>query len=153
MRLFGHPLHPMVVHFPVAFWTAATGAEVAALLGMETGRVLAFGANAAGLASGALAMIAGVPELLKLRGDARAMATAEKHVMLITAAWTAYLAGLLVRADGGTADWAGAACAGLGFVLLVPGGWYGGALVYRHGAGVRGDPPCREEDDARDRHA
>ena len=34
MRLFGHPIHPMLVHFPIALWTVAAGAYVASAAGV-----------------------------------------------------------------------------------------------------------------------
>ena len=34
MRVFGHPLHPMLVHFPIAFWTLGSACDALTLLGV-----------------------------------------------------------------------------------------------------------------------
>jgi uncharacterized membrane protein len=50
MRLLGHPIHPMLVHFPVAFWTVAAAAYVAAAVGIgDAAAAIAKFSNGAGL--------------------------------------------------------------------------------------------------------
>jgi len=60
MRLFGHPIHPMLVHFPITLWTVAVGAYVASAAGV-TGPVdmIAKFANSGGLIVAMLAMLGG----------------------------------------------------------------------------------------------
>lgn len=60
MRLFGHPIHPMLVHFPIALWTVAAGTYVASLAGV-TGPfdMVAKFANGGGLIMAMPAMLAG----------------------------------------------------------------------------------------------
>jgi len=60
MRIFGHPVHPMLVHFPIAFWTVATVAYGLVASGAsELAVPLAKFSNGAGLLLAMLAMLAG----------------------------------------------------------------------------------------------
>ena len=68
MRLWGHPIHPMLVHFPVVFWTVAAVAYVAAATGVEAAATVATFSNGAGLIFAMLAMIAGLIELRAIAG-------------------------------------------------------------------------------------
>lgn len=147
MRLAGHPLHPMLVHFPVAFWTVATAAHVAATAGLAEVGWLAGLAGGAGLATAALAMIAGAAELPRIDRDSAAMRIATWHMMTMATVWLLYLVafllqGMAVSPESGPPPSASAAnliataSAVAGFVLMAGGGWLGGQLVYGHGVGV-----------------
>jgi Predicted membrane protein (DUF2231) len=74
MRIFGHPIHPMLVHFPIVFWTVAVGAYVASAAGLtESIDAIAKFANGAGLVMAMLAMIAGLLELRTIDSRSEAM--------------------------------------------------------------------------------
>jgi uncharacterized membrane protein len=96
---------------------------------------------ALGLVMGLVAMIAGFLDLNALSGEAEAVG--QTHMMVMGLAWTFYLAALITRRHAGAALAEPAllpvALSVVGFVLLLAGGWLGGQLVYRHGAGrIRG---------------
>ena len=59
-----HPVHPVLVHFPIAFWLGASGAD---LIAWRTGNplwwTLSHHAIVAGLVMGTLAFLAGGMEL------------------------------------------------------------------------------------------
>jgi uncharacterized membrane protein len=138
MRLFGHPVHPMLVHFPIAFWTLGTACDGLALLGLDGAWPQAWLFLSIGLAMAVPAMIAGAFDFAML--EAAALSIGTRHMLLMGSAWTAYLAALVTRSDG----WAPLAQPELptialslvGFVIMAAGGLYGGHLVYRLGAGV-----------------
>ncbi|MDA7947194.1 MAG: DUF2231 domain-containing protein [Hyphomicrobiaceae bacterium] len=139
MRLLGHPLHPLLVHFPIAFWVAGTACDVLALLGLEDawhyGNLLLI----AGTICAIPAMIAGFVDLAQQRPAA--VSTANRHALLMGASWTVYLAAVIVRND----QWLPkqdpdlfSLCLSItGLAIMALGGWYGAQLVYHHGAGVR----------------
>lgn len=137
MRVFGHPLHPMLVHFPIAFWTAGSACDALALLGVRGAWPLARLAIAIGVAAALPAAVAGLLDIIKLDGVAARVAST--HMLLMVSALTVYCATLLMRSRG----WGPATgpslmpvlLSGLGFLLLAGGGHFGAALVYRHGAG------------------
>ena len=109
MRLFGHPIHPMLVHFPIALWTVAAGAYVASAADVTAPvAMIAKFANGGGLIMAMLAIFFLVALLLSIS------------------------TGL----DHSTAQIAAAVCAVAGFLLMGVGGWYGGRLVYEHGVAV-----------------
>lgn len=139
-----HPLHPALVHFPVACWTLATLADGAGLLWPGAlPEACAAALLAIGCAVGLLAALAGFAELLKLPPEHPAARDANRHMVLALCAWSLYAASLWLRIDpdrrlllpvGGTA----LALGGFGFLALLAAGWMGGKLVYGHGVGVAG---------------
>jgi uncharacterized membrane protein len=141
MRILGHPIHPMLVHFPIAFWTVAVGAYVWAAAGAgESIAMVAKFANGAGLIIAMLAILAGVFELRSIASDSQAMQVAIWHMMIMSTVWVCFLAAMLLPAASGldhaTARAGAAACACLGFLLMAVGGWLGGRLVYEFGVAV-----------------
>jgi uncharacterized membrane protein len=144
MRFFGHPLHPMLVHFPIAFWTVAAGAYVGVAADANaTIAMVAKFANGAGLTMALFAMLAGLFEIRSIEGDSQAMQVAIWHIMIMSTVWVCFVAALLVSAatglDHAAADAGAAACACLGFLLMAIGGWLGGRLIYEFGVAVK-DP-------------
>lgn len=138
MRLFGHPLHPMLVHFPIAFWTAGSLADVLTITGIGAARPIAWFAIGAGDAVAILTMMAGFIDYAAL--DERAVPAALRHMAWMAAAWLFYTIAFLWRGHG-LAVGEGpillpALCGFAGFVALLGGAWQGGDLVYRHGAGA-----------------
>lgn len=144
MRIFAHPVHPMLVHFPIAFWTAATAAYVWATFdASELATTFAKFSNGAGLCLAMLAMLAGLLELRSIDSRSEAMRVATWHMMVMTTVWTCFLLALLLSVSAGfdqaTARVGEVACSVAGFVLMAVGGWLGGRLVYEFGIAVHED--------------
>src|SRR5437016_1158285 len=127
MRIFGHPVHPMLVHFPIVFWTVAAGAYIASAIEV-TGSIegIAKFANGAGLIMAMLAMIAGLIELRTIDSRSEAMRVATWHMMVMATVWVCFLVALMlsvsVGLDGSTVHLAVVACAVAGFLLMGIGG-------------------------------
>jgi uncharacterized membrane protein len=139
MRIFGHPVHPMLVHFPIVFWTVAAAAYVASAAGItESIDGIAKFANSAGLIMAILAMIAGFIELRTI--DSRSEAT--WHMTIMATAWFCFLVALMFSTSTILDHWmvnlAVGTCAVVGFLLMAVGGWFGGRLVYEFGVGLIG---------------
>lgn len=139
LRSFGHPLHAMLVHFPMALWPMVLPLELAGLLGWEPGWRIAFWANAAGLATALPAAVAGLADMLGLRRGPAAERVANLHMAAMLCAAAAF-GGELAFHPPGAALTAPRAFVNLGLCLLGSaclfwGGWLGGELVFRHGAG------------------
>lgn len=144
MRLWGHPLHPVLVHFPIALWTVAAAAYVASVInGSDTAAVIGRMANAGGLAMAALAMLAGLFELRSIDSQSDAQRVASWHMTLMGMTWICFLFALLLPMTRGAAsagtltDLVVAGSAAVGFLLMVLGGRLGGRLVYEFGIAVR----------------
>lgn len=134
----GHPIHPILVTFPLAFLVALPVVDI--VYGV-TGRVFwadaAFVLLSAGLIAGALAALVGLVDFAGIRA-VRKRRTAWWHVFANAGALTLALVNLLVRV-GERAD----AVLPVGLLLsvvtaglLAAGGWFGGELSYRHRIGV-----------------
>jgi uncharacterized membrane protein len=151
MRLWSHPIHPMLVHFPIAFWTVATWAYVADAADMsEVAAAVAKYSNDAGLIMGMLAMIAGLLELRSIESRSKTMQVATWHMMVMATAWVCFLLALVLPISAGaptdqsTAQLASTASAVVGFLLMSGGGWLGGRLIYEFGTGVRSRPDSQK---------
>src|SRR5690606_20177842 len=133
-----HPLHPAVVHFPVACWSLATFADVASLwLGQPAwwlaGVLLAIGTLAA-----LAAMATGLVEFARIEAGSPALRDANRHTLLVMAAWGLYAASLFLRVQDMTLaapGWPALATSVAGFLCLGAAGWMGGKLVYQHHVG------------------
>ncbi len=131
-RLHGLPLHPLLVHFPVAAWTVATGLALLALCtGFGVWATAARYANAFGLVTGALAMCAGLLELMALPQDAGLRQSVARHVTFAFTAWLAYGATWILQVK--MLPVPAAAVGVFAFALLALAGHVGGRIVYHHG--------------------
>ena len=136
--MFGHPLHPAVVHFPIALLLSASAADLAWLAGLTGDVHIAAVLMAGGLAMGLVAMGAGLFDFTKL--DPAVVPHAVRHMSVVGTAWTGYAIALYLRrdvlSDGVTLGSATVAISLLSALFLSVGGWLGGRLVYTFGAGV-----------------
>lgn len=140
MNLFGHPIHPAIVHFPIGLLLSATIADLAWVAGLSPDTHIPAVLMAGGLAFGIVAMGAGMADLIRL--DGAVVPEAMKHVATVGLAWIGYGIALYLRKD---ALWAGTSSApsslaicvsGASALVLAFGGWLGGRLVYTFGANV-----------------
>jgi len=95
LRFFGLPLHPLLVHFPIAFWIVVPVLDTAALTaGLEPWWTLALAATVLGLVTGAVAIAVGLLEYIQpsLAGiDTRLSA---RHGVRTTLSWLVFAARL-----------------------------------------------------------
>lgn len=139
-RLLGHPIHPMLVPFPIAFFI---GAFVADLVFLRSADPFWATASAwllgAGLLGALLAAAAGLADFL---GDRRirSLGAAWVHMLGNVAVVAIEAVNLGLRLDHAAAalPWPGAYLSGAAFLLLGMTGWMGGELVFRHRVGVSG---------------
>jgi uncharacterized membrane protein len=140
MRFLGHPVHPMLVHFPIVLWTIAAIAYVANAAGMiDAADKIAELSNGAGLITALLAMTAGGFELRAIDSRSEAMRVATLHMMFMAMVWFCFLAALILQVspDRSASPLVVAACAVAGFLLMVAGARLGGRLVYDFGVAVK----------------
>ena len=132
-----HPIHPALVHFPLGLLLSATLVDVGQLAGLWAEPRLAALLIAGGLVGGLAAMAAGLYDFSRLT-DAQ-VPHALRHMAAVGTAWLGYAAALYLRRDaltgaGETSTASLATSIGSALVLGL-GGWLGGELVYRYGAG------------------
>lgn len=134
-----HPLHPALVHFPIACWSLASAADLASLHYGQPAWWLAGALLVIALVFAIPAMIAGFMELMRLPEDSAAIKDVNRHMIMVMAAFSLYLASLLLRVDAMTLhapDLLAIALSLGGFVCLGVAGWLGGKLVYGHRLGA-----------------
>ena len=136
--MFGHPLHPALVHFPIGLLLSATIADLARVAGLTSNAEIAAVLMAGGLLAALLAMGAGMIDFTRL--EEAVVPHAMRHMGAVGLAWLSYAASLYFRRElftGGTAVGSlSTALSLIGAVLLAIGGFLGGRLVYEYGAGV-----------------
>lgn len=135
----GHPIHPMLIPFPIAFLTGAVIFDAAGWLRgspawWTTGGHLA----AAGIVTGLLAAVPGLVDYFgTVPPNSSAKARATKHLVINVSAIALFAIGWLIR--GGAAappDLTVLALDVSGLALLSVGGYLGGTLVTRNMIGV-----------------
>jgi uncharacterized membrane protein len=132
-----HPLHPALVHFPVACWSLATASDFASLRFGETAWQWSAGLLAVGCGMAVLALVAGLIELVRVPEGA-ALRDAYLHMAAMLTAFALFTTRLLLRQEGLQPlppDGLALVLDAFGFVALAVGGWLGGRLVYGHGVG------------------
>lgn len=138
-RISGHPIHPMLIPFPVAFFVAALGVDLAYLANGEAGWAnAAMWLLGAGLVMAALAAVAGFIDFFGDRG-VRAIRAAWLHMTGNVIVVLLELVNFYLRYTQGAADAvapAGVMLSGAVVVLLLFTGWKGWELVYRHRVAV-----------------
>lgn len=147
-KLFGHPVHQMLVTFPIG----ALGLSVAAdLLHVAAGeRKYSEAATLAldfGLASGAVAIPFGLIDWLAIPRGTRARRIGLLHALGNAGMLGLFAASRWLRAQD--RESLEAKClSGAAFMLSGVAAWLGGELVDRHGIGVKGMPVGAGEDEA-----
>lgn len=141
IAIAGHPIHAMLVAFPIAFLTTLVATDVAWVLTRDDFWLrLSLWLVGSGAVMGALAGIAGTIELLLIPG-VRRRGVSWSHfvaaVTLISVAFTNWFL-RLVGSEDLVVPWA-LSLTVLGVLLVALAGWLGGSLVFDHRIGVVDD--------------
>jgi uncharacterized membrane protein len=134
-QIAGHPLHPMLVQFPIVCFILTFIFDIFYVRGDTAIAPYTIWVLAIGLAVAALAAVAGLTDFF---GDKRIqVADAVKHMLANVTAVVLELVNLILRWNNPefTAS-TGVYISGLVVLILAYSGWLGGKLVYKHGIGV-----------------
>ena len=141
-RIFGHPIHPILIVFPLGlFATAALFDIIKAVTGNPGLSIAAYYMIATGIIAGLLAAIFGLVDWTGIPADTKARSIGVRHglgnvvvVLLFAISWW-------LRKPDPAAPTGGALTASyLGVLIGLVTGWLGGELVFRHGVGVEASP-------------
>lgn len=138
-QIAGHPIHPLLIPFPIVSFIGALVTDVMWLTTNEGGWATASNwLLGVGIATALLAALAGMADYL---GDERVkkIGAATRHMIANIVVVTLETVNLVARLSGGT-DQIGAIGVWLSLasvLILAYSGWLGGELVYRHGVGVQ----------------
>lgn len=144
-KIAGHPIHPMLVPFPIVFFVSAFVTDLVYLSAGEGGWATAsMWLLAAGLVTALLAALAGLADFF---GDqrVRALKDARLHLVGNVTAVLLEAVNLFLRYGSGAEiiDSLGIILSGVVVLILLFTGWKGGELVFRHGVGVADNDPGR----------
>jgi uncharacterized membrane protein len=147
VKIAGHPIHPMLVAFPVAFYTAALACFIAyAVNGNPFWFRVAFVANVAGVVMAAVAALPGFIDWLNIPADAKAKKTGLVHLCCNVSALLLFGINWWLQCGKWDMETPSPGPAipltGLGFILTLVAGFYGWTMVQKHHVGV--DVPTRE---------
>ena len=150
VRIAGHPIHPMLIAFPVALYVATV---VTLLAHVATGDIfwfrVALWSNIGGVVMAAVAAIPGLIDLVSLPRGSRARVTGVRHAAfnVLSLVLFAISAVLLYRSAGNTTAVASGnyhitvaaplALSILGVVSTLAAGWLGWTMVQTHHVGVK----------------
>lgn len=142
-KILGHPIHPMLVAFPVAFYTATL---VTFIVYAASSNVFwfrfAYVTNWAGVATAAIAAVPGVIDWATgIPRRSPAKKTGLIHMVLNVAALLAFLINAIALREYWDEllppEGAGIALSAIGVLLTLPAGFLGWSLVQDHHVGVQ----------------
>jgi uncharacterized membrane protein len=137
-KILGHPIHPILIVFPLGLLATAVIFDVVALV-TATPRWAEFATylTAAGVVGGLVAAIPGAIDYLAIPSGTRAKRIGLVHGIGNVTVVGLFLVDWLLRRDTPAAPPTGSVAAGLiGLGLALVTGWLGGELVDRLGVGV-----------------
>jgi uncharacterized membrane protein len=139
-KIGGHPIHPMLVSFPIVLFI---GTLVADIVFVSTSNSMwAIGSRyllGVGIIMAALAAIAGLTDFM---GDDRIRRSSDalKHMLANVTAVVLEIVNFFIRLNSDSAiRGTGIILSAIVVLILIYSGWKGGDLVYRHGIGVIDD--------------
>ena len=139
--IMGHPIHPMLIPFPIGLWVFSLVADILYLLGYNPGwRWMAFWTLLAGCIGAVAAAIFGIIDWLSIK-DREVKKVADWHARLNVIALLVFIASFYLRTTSGSRLVSGSfnipfALSILGVILISISGYLGGELVFKHGVAV-----------------
>jgi uncharacterized membrane protein len=134
-RIGGHPIHPMLIPFPIVCFILTFVCDILYTRGQTDVAAATNWLLGIGLVMAALAALAGLTDFL---GDKRIQgADAVKHMLANVTAVVLEVVNLVLRLKN--PDFIGSSgvyISGVVVLILLYSGWKGGDLVFRHGIGV-----------------
>ncbi|MFY9621642.1 MAG: DUF2231 domain-containing protein [Pyrinomonadaceae bacterium] len=145
----GHPVHPMIIPFPIALWVFSLVADVIYLWrgNLVWKDYIAFYALLAGIIGAAVAAVPGLIDWMSLT-DKAVVKLANWHARLNVIALLVFAGSFYLRTTSGAGLVSGShtiplALSVLGVILISISGWLGGEMVFKHGVAVETQPADR----------
>ena len=142
---FKHPIHPMLIVFPIGLWIFSLACDLIRLAGAsgDAWSTVALFSMIGGLIGALCAAIPGFIDLLFYKGGAPPLKkVALIHMAINLTAVVLYAINIWLRASGpanlGASLSAPVVLSIIGVALLFVSGWLGGQMVHVYGVGVEG---------------
>ncbi|HEY7557867.1 MAG TPA: DUF2231 domain-containing protein [Candidatus Binatia bacterium] len=141
-----HPIHPMLVVFPIGLWIFSFISDLIFLLGENLlWNHIAFYAMLGGLIGALLAAVPGLIDMFSITNP-EVGKVAWNHMLLNLVALVVFGIDLYLRTVLETDAFIPILLSGFGVLLLAFSGWLGGELAYVHGVGVQQPGQITEKD-------
>ena len=137
----GHPIHPMLIPFPIALWVFSLVADLIYLWGGDLAwQWIAFYTLAGGIIGALAAALFGIIDYFSIE-EKRVSKIAAWHARINVLALLLFAASFYLRTRGGAALVGGRLTIPLilsitGVIGIAISGWLGGELVYKYGVAV-----------------
>lgn len=141
-----HPVHPMLIVFPIALWIFSLVCDVIYYAGPHNAfwKAVAFYSIAGGIIGALLAAIPGFIDYLSLR-DRGVKKVATTHMVLNLIVVALFLFNLGIRYNAmPSSDMLGLALSIVAIAVMFVSGWLGGSMVYEYRVGVSAPREARE---------
>ncbi len=136
-----HPIHPMLIVFPIGLWVFSFVCDLVWLAGgAAIWRDVAFYTMAGGILGALMAAIPGVADFLSIR-DPQVRLVAWAHLLINLSVVALYAVNLWLRTWTPPLAVLPVVLSAIAVILLAISGWLGGELVYVHGLGVEAARP------------
>ncbi|KAA3640298.1 MAG: DUF2231 domain-containing protein [Proteobacteria bacterium] len=132
-----HPVHPMIVHFPIVGWTVTFFGDVYQYFyGFKYSDIIQIVVTASCILA-VIAIAAGLFDYMRQKPTKTVISAFEKHMYWALSAFVVFSIRALMPqlASVETLQLACLISSGLGFIILFYAAKLGGELVYRHGMG------------------
>lgn len=141
IRLFGHPVHPMIVPFPIAFYTATLVCSIAYAVNGDTFWFhVAFVANCSALVTAAVAILPGLIDWLSLPELSDARTTGLKHMVANVFSLGCFTANAVIMFtklhEPNPPIQGSIMLAAFGFLIMLYAGFKGWKMVQTHHVGI-----------------
>lgn len=134
----GHPIHPMLIVFPIGLWIFSFVSDLIYLNGGDaTWHATALYTMAGGIIGAVVAAIPGAIDLFTIT-EAQTKRIGIMHMAINLTVVVMFVINLLWRTQASPDATGPVWLSGVALLLLAVSGWLGGEMVYVHGVGVRG---------------
>jgi uncharacterized membrane protein len=127
----GHPIHPMLVAFPIGLWAFSLIADLVYQWGLGSflWNSVAYYTMAGGIVGALVAAIPGIVDLISI-SDVRVKRIGVAHMIINLVVVGLYVLNFLLRVIEGASGALTVALSVIGVALLSLSGWLGGEMVY-----------------------
>jgi uncharacterized membrane protein len=140
-----HPIHPMLIVFPLGLWVFAVLCYLIYLLSsVPVWRTVALYSMGGGIVGAVLAAIPGAIDFLTL-AKSKVQTIALSHMISNVVALTIFIIAFALAVFGNPTSVIPFILSVFGLLAVGTGGWLGGALVYEYGVGVEQKQPQEAE--------
>ncbi len=134
--IYRHPVHPMLIVFPLGLWIFSVVCNLVYVLGgPPVWYTVALYAMGGGIVGAALAAVPGLIDFLTLP-QSRVQTIALSHMIVNIVALTIFVIAFAIAIFSAEYTVMPFILSLFGLVAVGVGGWLGGALVYEYGVGV-----------------